>query len=100
MRNYQNRMLHDELDRHAALELLDWALYEKLPEPIPLEEQQRELQSLKEILDIPLDKVYVYPSAWSRDHPGNAGFSIKVPKIKVEKMPPLTYAIIKGKAEN
>ena len=100
LRNYQNRMLHDELDRHAALELLDWALYEKLPEPIPLEEQQRELQPLKEILDIPLDKVYVYPSAWSRDHPGNAGFSIKVPKIKVEKMPPLTYAIIKGKAEN
>lgn len=90
-------MVHDELDRKAAIELLDWALNEKLPDPIPLDEQQRELQPLKDIVDISLDNVHVYPSAWSRMHPGNDGYAINVPLIKVRKMPPLTYSIIKGK---
>lgn len=100
LRNYGNRMIHDDLDRFCALELLNWALYEKLPDSLSLEQQKKLLEPLTSIISKPLDNVHVYPSAWSKNHPGNLKYAINIPRIKLEKMLPLSYSIINGGIEN
>lgn len=81
--HYWNQRTHDNLDRFAALELLDWCKKSVLPESITYENQKEFLKPLKQLgpqLEVVSDgenhkivyngkerNIYIYPSMWSKN---------------------------------
>ena len=51
LKHYRNQRQHGNLDRTAALELLEWGVNGALANPIPLEQQKKALLGLEHILD-------------------------------------------------
>ena len=50
IKHYRNQYVHGLLDRHAALQLLDWGMYGKLADSIEVEEQRKMIYPLTGIL--------------------------------------------------
>lgn len=50
LKHYRNQYVHGILDRHAALQLLDWGINGNIASPIEIEQQQKMLYPLKGIL--------------------------------------------------
>ena len=51
LKHYRNQWIHGMLDRHAALELLNWGMYNKRKPPIALAKQKEYFAPLKRILN-------------------------------------------------
>ncbi|MCH3949588.1 MAG: DEAD/DEAH box helicase [Acidaminococcus sp.] len=84
LKHYRNQQIHGLLDRFAALDLLRWAKYGKLPDAIPIKRQLELLDPVKNILEdakitleIKGNKLYrvdhdtkkeliVYPAMWKK----------------------------------
>lgn len=95
LKNYTNRFDHDFLDRHAALDLLDWATKGTLPDPIPLEKQIELLKPIDNLKALDHSIIDVYPSAWSESKAYAPG-RICLSEFKVKKQIPLAYSILIG----
>lgn len=50
LKHYRNQSVHSLLDRHTALQLLEWGRNGKLPPDLPIQEQRRLVSPLAEIL--------------------------------------------------
>lgn len=84
LKHYRNQYIHGSLNRFYALELLDWALYGKVAEPLDIEAQQKllkplvgmlkesgcdvvfTLDSIKISADGMEKEVIVYPGMWNK----------------------------------
>ena len=51
LKHYRNQYRHGNLDRIAALELLEWGMNGVLAQPIPMSKQKKELFGLEHVLD-------------------------------------------------
>ncbi len=50
LKHYRNQMLHGILDRHAAMDLLNWGVYGILPDKIDIEQQKRLIKPIIPVL--------------------------------------------------
>ncbi len=93
LKNYGNKMFHDSLDRFAALDLLNWAVKGEVPSALTSEQQAAILNLLKNLRDIDISKVFVYPSAWGigQDYSSD---KVSVFRFRIEKQLPLAYSDI------
>ncbi len=92
LKHYRNQFLHGQLDRHAALELLEWGMNGKAASELSLEEQKALLSPLESILskygcdlqteDGPITataagvkkQIVVYPAMWALPYEENTVF--------------------------
>ncbi len=92
LKHYRNQFLHGQLDRHAALELLEWGMNGKAASELSLEEQKALLSPLESILskygcDLQTEsgpitataagvkkQIVVYPAMWSLPYEENTVF--------------------------
>lgn len=86
LRNYGNRRIHELMDRHAALDLLNWATDSKLPDPLSEEEQNMILKPLRSLPGIDCERAYVYPSIWNESKVVANG-KIPISKFEIERQP-------------
>lgn len=63
LKHYRNQNIHGMLDRHAALQLLQWGKTAEKAKPVDVEEQKRLLLPLKDIL-----RRYGYNLSFNDDH--------------------------------
>ena len=112
LKHYWNKNKQDKLDRFAALDLLNWGMYNKLPKNITKEEQIKILEPLEERLknfdpaihliddknDILISngnikkKIIVYPAMYN--HP-NRKDTIYLSDKTVKRALPIAYKIVK-----
>ena len=86
LRNYGNRRMHELLDRHAALDLLNWATDSKIPDPLSEEEQEIILKPLRSLPGIDCERAYVYPSIWNKSI-AVANGKISISRFEIERQP-------------
>lgn len=91
LKNYSNKHYHDLLDRHAALDLLKWAISGELHPPFTKEEQKTIIQPLEDMVNKDLSNVYVYPSCWSLNKAKEFG-KIQLSKFEIEQQMPFAYS--------
>ncbi len=84
LKHFWNQRFQDRLDRHAALQLLDWTKHDKLAAALSFEEQEHLIQGVKETalleaeFDVMVEKshiygskgsikkeIYIYPAMWN-----------------------------------
>lgn len=115
--HYWNQRVHDKLDRFAALNLLDWCQYSKLPEPLSYEMQHKLLTPLNFLgADYSIDtdgkkhyihvknktiEVVAYPAMWNehdpRLHKDSISLSDKILKYALPKADSLIRGQLKYK---
>ena len=85
LKHFWNQRVQNKLDRHSAVQLLDWSKCKKVADPLPFETQQTLIQGIKELATIETDfsidcigtkifasvnnsqkELIVYPSMWNR----------------------------------
>lgn len=115
LKHYWNQRVQNKLDRNLAIQLLDWCKFERLAEPIKLEEQKRLMQCIKEEAQIDSEfsiefendkiiakkhsetkQIYVYPSMWMPSNSNIPDNSIAVSnKAIINTMPNVYNEIVK-----
>ena len=83
LKHYRNQQIHGMLDRHAALELLEWGVENAMASPVSFDKQVEELERLRGVLSmyqcdmqIEADRMFVhkervkksvlvYPAMWT-----------------------------------
>lgn len=85
LKHFWNQRVQNKLDRHSAVQLLNWSKSKIVPEPLPFETQQTLIQGIKELATIETDfsidfignkivasvkdskkELIVYPSMWNK----------------------------------
>lgn len=115
LKHFWNQRFQNMLDRHAAIQLLDWSKEGKLADAIPYDHQKNLIMGIKEtaLLDAEFDivfenskiygirnkfkhEIYVFPSMWTLDNPLIPKDSIAVSDKMILNSMPYAYAIIRN----
>lgn len=113
LNHFWNQRIQDKLNRHKALELLEWAHTSYLPKPISLTKQEILLRPLAELVytessySILIDAnaiyfttasmkklIYIYPIMWSQKDSRIPADSIAIPDGFISDALPKAYAML------
>lgn len=109
--HYWNQRVHSKLDRHAALNLLDWCQKSTLAPNIPYSLQAKllaPLQSLNPAIELKYDgqrhyivsgniqkEVFAYPAMWTKNNANIPPLSIPISDKLLKQALPMVDAIIR-----
>lgn len=113
--NYHNQRSQRMMNRHSALQLLQWCKYGEIAEPIPVQEQKSQLEALDEWIRLDGNysisyvgneifinhkntkrKLYIFPAMWNMHTNNHCNNSIAIPDILLRKALPESVSIIDG----
>lgn len=114
LKHFWNQRVHNKLDRHLALELLEWCKSESLAKPLSFEEQKSLIMGVKEtaLIDADFDiifadekiygsrgnnrrEIYVYPAMWRENNSLIPNGCISVSDKLIVNSMPAAYAKIR-----
>ncbi|CDM70056.1 DEAD/DEAH box helicase domain-containing protein [Clostridium bornimense] len=110
LKHYWNQRIQDNLDRFAALDLLNWAMNNELSLPLTFTKQKELIKPLKELVELDtniklisknnkfyiehgnlLEEVYVYPAMWNEFDNRLSKNSINISDKIIKKALPKAY---------
>lgn len=113
--NYHNQRTQHLLNRHYALQLLNWCRYGKLTEPLTVDQQMDELSALSEWIQLDgkykisynnnsisickgeiVKSLFVFPAMWNSQQCDQSENTILIPDILLKKALPESLNIIEN----
>lgn len=111
LKHYWNQRVHGLLDRFAALDLLEWGISSKLPDPLSYHKQEELISPLNRLsaefsVSGDGEKHYIktntfvsefiaYPNMWSRNNPWLPRHTVSVPDKLLQKALPEADELIR-----